>query len=127
LLLALVLITWIIRNMTNPMIQLQQKMRIVREGDLRVELTSKSNIPEIRSLNKSFHMMITSMSQMLAEVKDTSIRLLETGEHLQENSTVLLEKNEQVKEIVTELGTVAEETVSVSAQQQEAFLHMKHS
>lgn len=127
LLLGILLISWIIRNMTNPMIQLQQKMRIVREGDLRVDLTAKSNIPEIRSLNKSFHMMIASMSQMLAGVQETSTRLLSTGEHLQENSTVLLDKNELVKEIVSELGTVANETVSVSAQQQQAFLHMKES
>ncbi|BAQ11873.1 methyl-accepting chemotaxis sensor protein [Bacillus sp. OxB-1] len=127
LLLGILLISWIIRNMTNPMIQLQQKMRVVREGDLRVDLTAKSNIPEIRSLNKSFQMMIASMSQMLVGVQQTSTRLLNTGQQLQQNSTVLLAKNELVKDIVSELGTVANETVSVSAQQQQAFHHMKES
>ncbi|MFS0574748.1 methyl-accepting chemotaxis protein [Sporosarcina sp. 179-K 3D1 HS] len=127
LLIAILLVSLIIRKLTKPMIQLQQKMRFVREGDLRVELTSESTIPEIRSLNKSFHMMIVSMSQMLAEVKETSTKLLTTGEQLQENSAVLLDKNNLVQDIVSELGTVAKETVAVSTQQQQAFLHMKES
>ena len=40
--------------MTKPIIVLQQKMRMVREGDLGVDLSIQSSTPEFQSLINSF-------------------------------------------------------------------------
>ena len=125
LIIALLVIAPTIHRMTKPIVVLQQKMRIVREGDLGVNLSIQSSTPEFQSLIKSFQMMIESMSHMLVEIKNTSIQLAQTGSHLNVNSTALLTKNEYMNAQVSELETIAAETVSVSAMQQQAFQQMK--
>ena len=125
LIIALLLITPTIHRMTKPLIVLQQKMRMVREGDLGVDLSIQSCTPEFQSLIKSFQMMIESMSYMLVEIKNTSIQLAQTGSHLNDNSTALLTKNDSMNTQVSELETVAAETVSVSSTQQHVFQQMK--
>lgn len=125
LIIALLLIAPTIHRMTKPIIVLQQKMRMVREGDLGVDLAIQSSTPEFQSLIKSFKMMIESMSYMLVEIKNTSIQLAQTGSHLNVSSTALLTKNDYLNAQVSELETIAAETVSVSATQQQAFQQMK--
>lgn len=125
LIIALLLIAPTIHRMTKPIIVLQQKMRMVREGDLGVDLAIQSSTPEFQSLIKSFRMMIESMSYMLVEIKNTSIQLAQTGSHLNVSSTALLTKNDYLNAQVSELETIAAETVSVSATQQQAFQQMK--
>ena len=98
---------------------------MVREGDLGVDLAIQSSTPEFQSLIKSFKMMIESMSYMLVEIKNTSIQLAQTGSHLNVSSTALLTKNDYLNAQVSELETIAAETVSVSATQQQAFQQMK--
>ena len=100
-------------------------MRMVREGDLGVDLSIQSSTPEFQSLIKSFQMMIESMSYMLVEIKNTSIQLAQTGSHLNVNSSALLTKNDSMNTQVSELETVAAETVSVSSTQQQVFQQMK--
>lgn len=125
LIIALLLIAPTIHRMTKPITVLQQKMRMVREGNLGVDLSIQSSTPEFQSLIKSFQMMIESMSHMLVEIKNTSIQLAQTGSHLNVNSTVLLTKNDYMNAQVSELETIAAETVSVSSTQQQAFQQMK--
>lgn len=125
LIIALLLIAPTIHRMTKPITVLQQKMRMVREGDLGVDLVIQSSTPEFQSLIKSFKMMIESMSYMLVEIKNTSIQLAQTGSHLNVSSTALLTKNSSMNAQVSELETIAEETVSVSATQQQTFQQMK--
>ncbi|WP_188006604.1 Methyl-accepting chemotaxis protein [Sporosarcina sp. ANT_H38] len=126
LIIALLLIAPTINRMTKPIIVLQQKMRIVREGDLGIDLSIQSSTPEFQSLIKSFKMMIENMSHMLVEIKNTSIQLERTGSHLNVNSTTLLTKNNYMNAQVTELEKIAAETVSVSTAQQQAFQQMKN-
>lgn len=126
LIIASLLIAPTITRMTKPIIVLQQKMRIVREGDLGVDLSIQSSTPEFRSLIKSFQMMIESMSHMLVEIKNTSTQLAQTGSHLNVNSTALLTKNDYMNAQVSELETIAAETVSISTAQQQAFQQMKN-
>lgn len=125
LIIALLVITPTIHRMTKPITVLQQKMQMVREGDLSVKLSIQSTTPEFHSLIKSFQMMINNMSQMLVEIKNTSTQLAQTGSHLNENSNALLTKNDYLKVQVSELEMIASETVSVSVSQQQAFQHMK--
>ena len=54
----MLLIAPTIHRMTKPITVLQQKMRMVREGDLGVHLSIQSTTPEFQSLIKSFQMMI---------------------------------------------------------------------
>lgn len=125
LIIAMLLTVPTIHRMTKPITVLQQKMRMVREGDLGVDLSIQSSTPELQSLIKSFQMMIESMSHMLVEIKNTSIQLAQTGSHLNVNSTALLTKNDYMNTQVSELEMIAAETVFVSTTQQQAFQQMK--
>ena len=125
LLVTIIFITLAIRQMTKPIILLQQKMRLVREGDLGIDLTIKSSTPEFQSLIKSFQMMIESMSRMINDIKSTSAQLSSTGTQLNVSSATLIMKNEQLNVQVTEVKSIASETVKVSLVQQQSFSKMK--
>ncbi|MFC4410486.1 methyl-accepting chemotaxis protein [Chungangia koreensis] len=125
LVLSLLLITVAIQNVTKPLISLQQKMRIVREGDLRTDVEIPTNTPEIQSLVKSFRTMISNMSQMLKDIKQTSESLSATGTQLNVSSSDLTHKNDFMKDQITELELSAENTVRASEDQKKAFLQMK--
>jgi len=122
---SIILLTIVIRVMLKPLLVLQDKMRIVREGDLRAKVEINSQTPEVHSLVKSFRMMITKMTQMLTDIKTTSNQLSVTGTDLNINSTHLIQKNDHMKEQIMELDLTAEKTVNASADQRETFFQMK--
>lgn len=125
LLLSILLLSIAIQSITKPLISLQQRMRIVREGDLSTDIDIATNTPEIQSLVKSFRMMIVNMSHMLNDIKQTSEQLSATGTQLNGSSTELIQKNHHMREQITDLDASAENSVRVSGSQKESFLQMK--
>jgi len=125
LVLSLLFTTVAIQTITKPLISLQQRMRTVREGDLSTDIDITTNTPEIQSLVKSFRMMISNMSHMLNEIKQTSEMLSATGIQLTISSSDLIRKNDHMKNQITDLDLSTENTVRASNRQKDAFLQMK--
>lgn len=124
---AILFITGIVKNITRPLRQVQNAMRTVRGGNLKQNLTVKSNIPEIKSLSRSYNAMIDQMRTMIENIHMTASNLEETGQELEKSSAQTKSGNEQLLSAIDVVKQGAEETVVSSEESQRAFHSMKET
>lgn len=113
-------------NISKPLSILREKMKKVRNGDLRDDETViRTKIPEISSLYKSYNAMITHMRTMLHQIKDTTISLERTGTELQHSSESTLASSQDLINAIHMVKSGAEQTASSSEGSSESFRTMK--
>ncbi|WP_456274024.1 methyl-accepting chemotaxis protein [Bacillus sp. AK031] len=120
-----VLIILFIRSFTKPLVQLQNIMREVRNGNLRQTADIDTNLPEIYSLKKSFNMMIEQMRNVLNELDVTTNELKTTGNDLSHSSDDALNYSRQLIEAINIVRQGAEQTASSSESSVNGFHAMK--
>lgn len=116
---------FVVRRIIKPLEQLRNVMRVVRTGDLTIEVHTNSNIPEIVSLTKSFKSMIVQMRQMLLNINSTSISLVNTSKQLQQTAEHSFHYTKSSLETMKIVKMGAEETAASSTNNCNMFLHMK--
>lgn len=124
-LICTVVIYFFVRSLTNPLKELRETMRKVREGDLRNSEAIQTTIPEITSLNKSYNAMVQHLKIILKEIKGTTLKLESTGEELQQSSRGTLESSHDVIDAIHVVKQGAEQTASSSENNVESFREMK--
>lgn len=113
-------------KISKPLSILREKMRKVRNGDLREDSTEiHTSIPEISSLDKSYNAMINHMRSMLHQIKDTTINLEQTGTELQQSSENTLASSQDLIDAIQTVKVGAEQTASSSEGSSESFKTMK--
>jgi methyl-accepting chemotaxis protein len=120
-----VLIILCVRSFTKPLVQLQNIMREVRNGNLRKTAEIHTNLPEIYSLKKSFNMMIEQMRNVLNELDVTTNELKTTGNDLSHSSDDALNYSRQLIESINIVRQGAEQTASSSESSVSGFHAMK--
>jgi methyl-accepting chemotaxis protein len=120
-----VITTLLVRTVTKPLNVLRNTMREVREGNLQASSTIRTNIPEIKSLHKSYQAMITHMSELLQELKETTFDLEQTGEELIVSSENTLESSNHLVTAIQTVRSGAEQTASSSEENVSRFKDMK--
>ncbi|MGD6969179.1 methyl-accepting chemotaxis protein [Rossellomorea vietnamensis] len=120
-----ILILLFVRSFTKPLIQLQNIMREVRNGNLNKRADFKTNLPEIHSLKKSFNMMIEQMRDVLHELNETTMELETTGSSLSSSSEGALNFSRELIEAINVVKHGAEQTASSSDNSVSGFQMMK--
>lgn len=119
-------ITIFTNNISKPLSILREKMKKVRNGDLREDSTEiKTSIPEVSSLDRSYNAMINHMRSMLHQIKDTTINLEQTGTELQQSSENTLASSQDLIDAIQTVKVGAEQTASSSEGSSESFKIMK--
>jgi methyl-accepting chemotaxis protein len=124
---ASVIILLLVRNLTQPLSRLREVMQKASTGDLDLNIEARTTTPEITSLVKSFHTMISQMRELLLNISNTTNNLLKTGTELQYVSGIAVEENEQLMEAIYVVKSGADQTVSSSESNISTFQEMKHS
>lgn len=125
---ATIIILLVVRGITKPLSLLREKMRRVRNGNLREDdLLIETKIPEITSLNKSYLAMVANMRTMLQQINDTTTHLEATGNELSLSSNATLESSQDLIIAIQTVKASAEQTASSSEGSSELFSHMKNN
>ncbi|WP_052345721.1 methyl-accepting chemotaxis protein [Paucisalibacillus sp. EB02] len=125
-LIATITVLLFVRGITNPLSLLREKMKNVRNGNLQEDtFTIKTTIPEISSLVKSYHAMVTYMRSMLNQINDTTTHLEQTGSELQQSSEGTLASSQDLIEAIIAVKNGAEQTASSSEGSSESFQSIK--
>lgn len=114
-----------VRSIIKPLEKLRDVMRVVRTGDLTIEVDTHSNIPEIVSLTKSFKSMIEQMRQMLSNIDATTVSLVHTSKELQYTAKHSFQYTKASLETMNIVKMGAEETAASSTNNSNMFLNMK--
>ncbi|MEN2767016.1 methyl-accepting chemotaxis protein [Ornithinibacillus xuwenensis] len=123
---ATIVVIIFVRSIVKPLTLLREKMKKVRNGDLREDsVTVHTNIPEISSLNKSYHAMMDQMRTMLQQIKTITVNLEHTGNELQHSSAGTLASSQDLIEAIHAVKAGAEQTASSSEGSSESFREMK--
>ncbi|GAA0482502.1 hypothetical protein GCM10008986_04250 [Salinibacillus aidingensis] len=81
-----IVLALVMKKITHPLRELRNEMRRARDGKFNEVQPVNSNIPEIRSLNKSFQMLIHTISSMFQNIESAVAQLNHTGEELSSSS-----------------------------------------
>lgn len=120
-----ILLIFLVRSLTVPLVNLRQVMKEVRNGNLSVTVETRTTTPEILSLFKSFHSMLNQMRDLLGNISETNGNLALTGNELRAVSENVLKDNEQLLTAIHVVRGGAEETASSSEQSIHFFQEMK--
>ncbi|MFC3882934.1 methyl-accepting chemotaxis protein [Bacillus songklensis] len=120
-----VVIIFLVRSLTKPLMTMRKAMRKVREGDVSEQISITTSIPEISSLVKSFNQMIEQMKMMLDQINGTTVALNETGNELKGASERALYFNDELKESIFVVKQGAEQTATSSERSIHMFQEMK--
>lgn len=122
-----IILSLLVKSLTKPLQTLRNEMRKVRNGRLDVHIDTKTTLPEITSLNKSFNEMMNWMKGLLINITETTDNLNKTGENLRITSKDVME---ETKELIVSIQTVkfgAQETASSSETNIKKFQEMTNS
>jgi methyl-accepting chemotaxis protein len=123
-----ILITLFVKSLTKPLLKLSSIMREVRDGNLGKSTNSlHTSIPEISSLDKSFHTMLSQMRMILKELNDTTSELEKTGGSLSCTSHGALEYSRQLIKAINVVKEGAEQTAISSESSVVSYQAMKEN
>ncbi|MBM7660741.1 methyl-accepting chemotaxis protein [Bacillus mesophilus] len=125
LIISSILIFFFVRSFTNPLSTLQKSMIEIRYGNLSGSEPIQTTIPELRSLNKSFQMMVDQMHSVILELDGTTKLLERTGEDLSGSSENALSFSRQLIESIKVVKAGAVQTASSSEESVNDFQAMK--
>lgn len=123
--LAIIILTYLIRSITNPIIKLRDTMMEVRTGDLTKNIEDSTSIPEVSSLIISFNQMMIQMRAMVANINESTDELSCKGLELKNSSENVLEYQKQLVEAINVVKIGAEQTVASSEGSVQSFRIMK--
>lgn len=98
LMIIVVSISLIVSKLTKPLTDLQSEMRKARKGNFSEVNPIHSHIPEIRSLNNSFHNLISQIQMLFQNIEGAIRRLTGTSNQLSFSSEELNEKQVKMKQ-----------------------------
>ncbi len=120
-----IIILLFVRTITKPLNILRNTMREVREGKFKMTTGIKTTIPEITSLQKSYHSMIDHMSGIIHELQETTKELSKTGGDLMKSSEQTLDSSHHLVSAIDLVRLGAEQTASSSEDNANSFKEMK--
>ncbi|GAA0345909.1 hypothetical protein GCM10008967_40420 [Bacillus carboniphilus] len=121
-----ILIILFVRTLTKPLNTLRKTMLEVRDGNLNPSVEINTTIPEIISLHESYNAMIGQMSEILFELKSTTIEVETKGKELKDSSKYNLESSRQLISAIDAVRLGAEQTASSSDINVNSFRTMKY-
>ncbi|GIN63188.1 hypothetical protein J27TS8_31810 [Robertmurraya siralis] len=124
-LVATVIILLLVRTVTKPLNILRNTMREVRGGTFKMTSGIKTTVPEITSLQKSYHSMIEHMSGIIRELQVTTKELAQTGGDLMKSSEQTLDSSHHLISAIDLVRHGAEQTASSSEDNANSFKDMK--
>lgn len=124
--LAVPIILLLVRSVTNPLNELRNTMRKVRDGRIEEAEPIRTTVPEITSLHKSYNSMIIHMKGLLNELNSTTTELEDTGGKLLDSSGYALESGHQLVTAIHVVKTGAEQTAGSSEDSANRFREVKH-
>ncbi|MGG0717430.1 methyl-accepting chemotaxis protein [Robertmurraya massiliosenegalensis] len=120
-----IIILLFVRTVTKPLNILRNTMREVREGNFKMTTGIHTTIPEITSLQKSYHSMIDHMSGIIHELQETTKELSQTGGDLMKSSEQTLDSSHHLVSAIDLVRLGAEQTASSSEDNANSFKEMK--
>jgi methyl-accepting chemotaxis protein len=124
---AALLITLLVRSITRPLNGLKDVMKEARSGRLDLKVETRTTVPEITSLIKSFQSMMGQMRELIMRISDTTRDLTLTGDELQEVSGLVMEEQLHLDEAIRMVRAGAEQTAGSSEKSIQLFQEMKNS
>ncbi len=126
LILSVLIAMLIINKLTKPLEQIRDLMKKAREGNLDISFEGiRHTTPEVKSLIKSFQALLVSLQGLLQNIGTTAGRLDETGQQLQQSSSHVLEKNQELLTGIEIVQKATEETANSSEDHLDTFQTMK--
>ncbi|WP_078544468.1 methyl-accepting chemotaxis protein [Litchfieldia alkalitelluris] len=122
---ATIAIILFVQRLTKPLLQLQNRMKQVRNGNMNQNTELNTTIPEFISLNKSFHTMMGQMTTILNELSETTFELEETGDQLTVSSRDALLHSQELVNVINTVKEGAEQTASSSDSHVQQFHALK--
>lgn len=125
---ATITILFVVRGISQPLHVLREKMRAVRDGDLREDSSCiKTNIPEIASLHKSYQVMMEYLRSLFHQITEITTHLEKTGHELQYASNGTLASSRDLITAIHNVKIGAEQTASSSEGSANSFQLMKEN
>ncbi|MGR3765042.1 methyl-accepting chemotaxis protein [Rossellomorea sp. NS-SX7] len=124
---ACIIVMIIVNRLVSPIAELREAMKKIRDGDLHATIAINTSVPEIKSLQKSFQLMIEKMKGLIVNIHRTTEHLYNTGSKLQLSSGELLKENARMMEVVRMVNKGAAETAGTSEESVHHFYEMKGS
>ncbi|MBB6454289.1 methyl-accepting chemotaxis protein [Salirhabdus euzebyi] len=124
--LMLIFVSFIIRKMTLPLTKLRSEMKKARDGSFGNVETINSSIPEVRSLNKSFQMLMDKISELFQNIQDAITQLTDTSDELAVSSEELSATQEVMRTDLHKVMNSAEKTQGTFKQYEEIFYRLKN-
>lgn len=121
LLLVFVIVYILIRNMFNPLVQLQRIMRKARDGEFDDASSIKTSIPEIQSLSESYQELIDQISYMLSNIKVAVNQLSGTSDELAVSSDKLGDSQTDMKQELKNVIQGTQKTEGTFKEQMSVF------
>ncbi|MRG86607.1 methyl-accepting chemotaxis protein [Salinibacillus xinjiangensis] len=118
------IISFIMKKMTSPLTDLRNEMKKARNGDLKNVAYTNSNIPEIRSLSKSFKMLMDQISSMFDNIDNAVTQLNVTGDELSASSGDLTSKQNFMKQDLQNVMDNSKKTQSTFSTYEETFMEL---
>lgn len=114
-----------VRKLTNPLQELREKMRHVRDGNLMEQIQPDTTLPEINSLYKSYQAMLSHMRTVLQEVKATTNELNQKGLELEQSSNDVVQSSKDVIDTIQVVKEGAETSAAAAEDSRIVFSDMK--
>lgn len=126
LILSVLVVVLMVNKLTKPLEQIRGLMKKAREGNLDISFDGiRQTTPEVKSLIKSFQALLVSLQGLLQNIGKTAGQLHATGQQLQQSSSHVLEKNQELLTGIEVVQKVTEETASSSENHLDTFQKMK--
>ena len=126
-LIMMIILLIMVRSITKPLTALQNKMRIMRKGNIQLDLNIETKVPEILSLMKSFKQLAGYLSDIIQRINATTEDLSDTGRKLKNSSDDVIKLHTNLVESISIVKNGAEETASSSEKSVAAFHSMKET
>ncbi|MBT2692715.1 methyl-accepting chemotaxis protein [Bacillus sp. ISL-55] len=120
-----IMISLFVKKLTQPLNELRNTMKKVRDGHLQSAPGIDTSIPEINSLQKSYNSMIEQMMKMVTELTATTKELGNTGNELKDSSQSSLASSQQLVAAIHLVKTGAQQTAASSETSVRSFTDMK--
>lgn len=120
-----VLLTLIFTNrMTKPLVEIDDKLRKVADGDLTVEPITVKTKDETARLGESFNLMKDNITSLILEISNTSMQVAASSEELSSSSEESGATTEYITKTIQEAADGAQKQSNDIEQSQQAIMDM---
>lgn len=115
LLIGSIIVFFIIRSITRPIIYLRDRAIQLGEGDLSVQINVSSN-NEIGELATAFQLMQRNLQNVLIQIEDSSTLVRQASDTLNISTTQVIQATEQTSDAISTISILADEQMTSNAQ-----------